>query len=72
MNREASIDQREMDKAFARAQKGEPTLVGLASHDFRNLETEVNFVLQLIEESNRRYHDVTFKYCSGQRRFENR
>ena len=54
-----------MDKAFGRAQKGEPTLVGIASHDFRDIETEVDHVRGLIAESAKRYPDVKFKYCEA-------
>jgi hypothetical protein len=65
LNRIASIDQREMDKAFARAHSGKPTVVGIASHDFRDLGAEVDFLRGLIAESHRRYPDVKFKYCEG-------
>jgi hypothetical protein len=65
LNRIASIDQREMDKAFARAQTGKPTIVGIASHDFRDLSTEVDFLRGLIDESRRRYPEVKFKYCEA-------
>jgi hypothetical protein len=65
LNRLASIDQREMDKAFARAQAGEPALVGIASHDFRDLTTEVDYLRELIAASARRHPGVKFKYCEG-------
>lgn len=65
LNRIASIDQREMDKAFARASEGKPTIVGIASHDFRDLGTEVDFLRGLITESGKRYPGVKFKYCEG-------
>jgi hypothetical protein len=70
LNRIASIDQREMDKAFARAHSGKPTIVGIASHDFRDLGTEVDFLRGLIAESQRRYPDVKFKYCEGVEAFQ--
>lgn len=65
MNRIASIDQREMDKAFARAATGKPTIVGLASHDFRDLGREVEFLRELVQESSRRHPGVQFKYCEA-------
>ena len=65
LNRIASIDQREMDKAFARARKGLPTIVGIASHDFRDLGTEVDFLRSLISESRRRFPDVKVRYCEA-------
>ncbi len=65
LNRIASIDQSEMDKAFARAQGGMPALVGIASHDFRDLTTEVEHLRELIAQSARRYPGVKFRYCEG-------
>ena len=69
LNRIASIDQTEMDKAFARASGGEPTLVGIASHDFRDLGTEVDFLRGLIKESSARHPDVKFKYAEATEAF---
>lgn len=65
LNRMASIDQVEMDKAFERASQGKPALVGLASHDFRDLSTEVDHVNELISQSQKKYPGVKFKYCTG-------
>lgn len=69
LNRIASIDQREMDKAFARAQAGQPALVGIASHDFRDLGTEVDYLRGLIKVSSERFPSVKFKYCEAAEAF---
>lgn len=69
MNRIASIDQREMDKAFAQAASGRAALVGLASHDFRNLETEVNFLRDLVRRSRERYPDVPVRFAEARAAF---
>ncbi len=65
LNRVAPIDQAESDKAFRRADGGKPTLMGVTSHDFRNLEYEVDFVAHLIKNSAERYPNVRFKYCEA-------
>ncbi|OUX15670.1 MAG: hypothetical protein CBE11_03725 [Rickettsiales bacterium TMED251] len=65
LNRIASIDQYEMDKAFERAKKDLPTLVGIASHDFRDLQTEVEYIQGLIKVSKQKYPEVKFRYCSS-------
>jgi hypothetical protein len=70
MNRIASIDQREMDKAFARAAAGQPALVGMASHDFRDLGREVEFLTGLVKTSSERYPGVPFKYCEAVEAFQ--
>ena len=70
LNRLASIDQREMDKAFSRAQAGLPTLVGIASHDFRDLGTEVDFLRELITVAARKHPQVRYKYCEAVEAFQ--
>lgn len=65
LNRIASVDQREMDKAFARAAGGHTAIVGIASHDFRDLGPEVDFIRDLARESSCRYPAVKFKYCEA-------
>ena len=44
MNRIASVNQKEIDKAFAQANRTGYALVGFASHDFRDLEFEVKYL----------------------------
>ena len=62
MNRTASINQKEVDKAFFEARKNGVALLGVAGHDFRNLETEVNYLRNLIKTASRKFKDVKFKY----------
>ena len=69
MNRLASIDQREMDKAFARAADGTPTLVGMASHDSRDLGTEVEHLRELVAQSHQRYPEAKFAFSEAREAF---
>lgn len=62
MNRVASVDQNEMDKAFARAAAGQPSLVGVVGHDWRNLDPEVDFLRGLIRRSSEKFPSVPFKF----------
>ncbi len=71
LNRVASIDQNEMDKAFARADQNLPTLVGIASHDFRDLSTEVDYLRSLISKSAKSFPEVRYRYCEGVDGFRN-
>ncbi|MBI4969572.1 MAG: hypothetical protein HZC25_15755 [Rhodospirillales bacterium] len=64
-NRIGNIDGPEMDKAFARAANGEPTLVGIAGHDWRDLAPEVEYVRELVVQAQRRYPDVPFVYSEA-------
>lgn len=70
LNRLASIDQYEMDKAFARANEGLPTVVGIASHDFRDLSTEVDFLRDLVKCSSDKYPNVKFKFSEAVEAFQ--
>lgn len=65
LNRIASIDQAEMDKAFARAANGETTVVGIAGHDWRDLGTEVEFLRDLIDDAGKRYPGVPVRFCEA-------
>lgn len=69
-NRFASINQKEMDYAFNRANKGIRTLVGVTSHDFRNLEIEVEEVFKFIRHSSKKYPKVKFYFSEAKEAFQ--
>jgi hypothetical protein len=69
MSRVATITQAEMDKAFARAAAGQPALVGLCSHDYRDIGTEVDFVRDLIADSRKRFPGVPFRFAEAREAF---
>ncbi len=59
-NRTESIDQKEVDKAFKRAQNGKNTMLAVTSHDFRNIETEILEFHSYIKNSKKKYPKVKF------------
>jgi len=65
LNRFAGINKHEVEKAFVHAQRGEPTLLAIASHDFRDLTTEVTHFRNLLLEVKARYPNVKFKFCEA-------
>ena len=65
LNRMASIDEREVEKAFSLAQTGKSVLMGVSSHDFRDLRTEVTHVHELIRLVTKRHPDVKYKFSTG-------
>ena len=69
MNRIGNINQKEIDKAFYQARHKGPALVGIASHDFRDLESEVNFLRKLIKKSSQKFKDVKFQYSEVKESF---
>ncbi len=71
LNRIAALDQHEINKAFARADQKLPTLLGLASHDFRDLSVEVEHIWSLINEAKKKFPDVQIKHCTSLEGFRN-
>jgi len=65
LSRIASIDQPEVDKAFARAAGGAPTLMSVCSHDHRDFEPEVEHLRGLIASAARKFPDVKFEYTDA-------
>lgn len=64
LNRIASINDHEMHKAFRRANNNLPTLVGFASHDFRDLEHEVNYLRNMIKKTSKKFPKVKYIFCN--------
>jgi hypothetical protein len=65
LNRCLNINETEMQKAFQRANSGKPTLVGIASHDWRDLSVEMDYIQFLISRVAPRFPDVKFKYSEA-------
>ena len=70
MNRAASINQNEMDKAFIQARKKGFALVGLTGHDFRDLEVEVEYIYNLIKQSKKKFKKIDFQFTDAKNAFE--
>ena len=56
------ISQEEVDNAFARAQKGLPTLLAMTDHDFKDITIDVEEMRGYVEKSAEKYPDVKFKF----------
>ena len=65
LSRFANIDAHEVDKAFARANNGQPTLLAIATHDFRDLGPEMAALGALLVEAKQHYPDVDFRYAEA-------
>ena len=59
------LTQKEVDKAFARANEGKPTIMGITDHDFRDMEYEVDFAREKIIKASKKYPDVNFKFSEA-------
>jgi hypothetical protein len=65
LNRFAPLMEEDLDAAFRRAADGQATLVGLESHDWRDMTLEINYVRFLLERVAPRYPDVKFKFSEA-------
>lgn len=70
MNRFANLEYFEIEKAFAQAAQGCPTLVGMASHDFRDLGPEVEEVRDMIDRAHQSYPEVPYRFCRASEAFQ--
>lgn len=55
------ITQEEVDKAFARAENGEDTILAYCDHDYREMSYDVEEVYERIWNASKKYPDVKFK-----------
>lgn len=69
LSRFGNLNEIELQKAFRRADEGKPTLVAFASHDWRDLRTEVNYVRYLLARVLPHFPNVTFKFCEATEAF---
>jgi hypothetical protein len=65
LSRFANLDDHEVDKAFARADSGAPTLLAIATHDFRDLAPEAEALSEMLVAVQKRYPDVRFCYAEA-------
>ncbi len=65
LNRFGTITPDEVRKAFSRAQKGEPTILGVVSHDWRNLVPEMAQLQSYLKLVSAEFPDVSFEYSSA-------
>ena len=65
LSRFANIDAYEAEKAFARADAGTPTLLAIATHDFRDLAPEMAALGDLLVDAQKKYPDVKFRFAEA-------
>ncbi|GFE51050.1 hypothetical protein So717_28030 [Roseobacter cerasinus] len=69
-SRIAPMTQKEMNAAFSRAAEGHDTVVGMCSHDWRDLEPEVSKGMDMLRESARLHPGVHFYYSPARSAFQ--
>ena len=69
MNRTESISLKEIEKAFLRARSGKRTLLAVTSHDFRDMEIEINYIFSLLKKTIKKFPKVKFYFCDAAEAF---
>lgn len=69
-NRIGNMTQEEMNNAFARAASGETVLVGLCSHEWRDLRPELDSVQEMISTAHADAPEVRVEYCQADEAFQ--
>jgi len=64
-NRIGNMSQNEMDKAFSQAQKGKDVLLGLCSHDWRNMDAEIKSVQGMLTKAKEKFPDAKFRFSQA-------
>ncbi|MGJ3259913.1 MAG: hypothetical protein ACFE0S_09940 [Rhodospirillales bacterium] len=65
LSRFANLEDAEVDKAFRQADTGEPTLLAIATHDFRDLAPEAAALSEMLAAAAKRFPDVSFRYSEA-------
>ena len=68
--RSRCLDQAEVDRAFAQARRGEPTILSYADHDHRDIRPDMSRAHAMLLDAARRFPDVPFRYCTAQEAFQ--
>lgn len=69
-NRIGNVTQAEMDAAFAKAAEGETVLVGVSSHDWRDLRPELDSVQEMLRNAQGNHPSVRIEYCQADEAFQ--
>jgi hypothetical protein len=65
LNRFAPLTEDHLDAAFRSAAEGKDTLLGIESHDWRDLTVEVIYFQNMLERVAKRYPNTQFKFCES-------
>ena len=65
------LNEHEINKAFARAQNGKPTILAFTNHDFRDMRFDVDYVHKLIKRIEEKYPDVQFIHAGAKQAAKN-
>ncbi len=59
------INEKELIKAFEKAERGENVLVSVTNHDFRDMISETNTFIDLVQSISEKYPEISFKWSNA-------
>jgi len=59
------LEQDDVEQAFKAAQQGQPVVLAVTNHDFRNIVDDINGVRELLDKVSGGYSDVKFKFVEA-------
>lgn len=66
-----NINKQELEKAFAKASRGENVYVGITNHDWRDMAVEINAFRALLTEVSDKFPNAQFKFSESVEAFRN-
>ena len=64
-SRGRELTDKEVEKAFSHAGGGKATIMGITSHDFRDIAHDIDFAREKIIKASGKYPEVKFKFCEA-------
>lgn len=64
-SRVRNVDQVEVKKAFARADSGQPTILSVTNHDFREIRTDIAEYMDLVRTVGKRFPEVRTSHANA-------
>lgn len=59
------LDVKEVEKAFARANNGHPTILSFANHDWRDMRRDIQHVHEMVSAAGEKFPDVRWNYSGA-------
>ena len=64
-SRHRNINVQEIEKAFRKAEQGENVYLGITNHDWREMSTEIDEFLLMLEQVRTKYPNVQFEFSEA-------
>ena len=59
------LNEKDVERAFAEAEAGKPVVMSFTNHDFREMEDDIKYVAEMIDQVAKCYPQVKFRWCEA-------